>query len=333
MADTYLNVIGKPIKLVDNGDGTFSLGAAVQQPYEDYLIGTATGGTTTTLIDETKDIETGSLVGKVIKMTIGGVDYIRTITENVGNEIKFLDTFPGAGAIATLGSGKDAEGQVKISVAEGTGGDYTVQFVPGTGVSSAAVANFDTSSGLLTIVSPTDIDGKPVGILPGNLQGIIDANEDAKGIFTVDMIVEGVPLPTSTEVLTFTDDEVTVGTGLPAEGRVSIACKGDLIGTVGNEYSVEVVQGTETTNDDVATLNPETKVLTITVNLDGSGQPRTLAAGSLETLLANTDVIKDKFVALPGFTADPIPVTTEPVPFNYGSDHIPVVAGTNYAIF
>jgi hypothetical protein len=220
LADSYLNVAGKLIKLVSNGDGTFCVGAAVQ-----HLIGTATGGTTNSLIDATKDIEIGSLVGKTIKMTIMDVDYIRTITENVGNEIKFLDTFPGAGAIATLGSGKDGE------------------------------------------------------------------------------------------------------------GKVQIVCKGDLFGAVGNEYSAEVVQGTATTGDDEATLNPDTKVLTITVNLTGTGEPRTIAAGTLETLLANTAVIKDKFEVIPGFTAGNIPMTTEPVPFKDGADGIPVVKGTKYAIF
>lgn len=224
MADTYLNVMGKPIKLVDNSDGTFSLGAALQQ-HEASLKGTATGGTTSTLVDATKDIEAGYLVNKTIKMTINNIDYIRAITDNGGNEIQFSDTFVDAGATATLGNGEEAE------------------------------------------------------------------------------------------------------------GKVQIICKGDLMGAVGNEYSVEVVQGEATAGDDIATLDADAKVLTITVNMTSESEPRVLAAGNLEALLANTAEISELFEVMPDFVAGNIPATTEAVPFENGADAIPVVSGTKYVIF
>lgn len=126
---------------------------------------------------------------------------------------------------------------------------------------------------------------------------------------------------------------LALGSGLDAEGKVEIHCKGDLIGKVGDDYSVQIVQGTATTGDDVATLDEENKILLITVNLTALEEPRTLAAGSLQTLLANTVGIADKFEIPDGFTAGNIPMTTGPIPFTGGQDGLPVVAGTKYTIF
>lgn len=296
------------------------------------LKGIATGGTETTIVDTSKDFDTAAFATKIAKVTIGNIEYYRAISACAGDTITITTIQDAAGAIAVVGSGLDAEGQVTISVAEGTGGDYTVQFVSGTGVSSASSVTFDVASGLLTVTSPTDVDENPVGIMPGDLQGVINTDANANGIFTVTAVVGGVALPTETNILTFTDDEITVGTGLPAEGRVSIHCKGDLIGTVGDDYSVQIVQGTATTADDIAMLNTTTKTLTITVNLDGTGSPRLLAAGSLQTLLANAVGIADKFVIPDGFTAGNLPIGGDAIPFVGGINEIAVPVGAPYEI-
>jgi len=137
---------------------------------------------------------------------------------------------------------------------------------------------------------------------------------------------------TITTILDAVGSIAVVGSGEGAEGQVSIRCHGDLIGEVGDDYSVQIVQGTATTGDDIATLNTTTKTLTITVNLDGSSNPRTLAAGTLQTLLGNTVGIADKFEIPVGFTAGDLPIGGDAVPFAGGIDGIPVPVGAPYEI-
>jgi len=123
-----------------------------------------------------------------------------------------------------------------------------------------------------------------------------------------------------------------VGSGLEAEGRVSVHCKGDLIGVAGNDYSIQIVQGTATTGDDIATLDAENKLLLITVNLNALEEPRLLAAGSLQTLLANTVGIADKFEIPDGFVAGNLPIGGDAIPFVGGIDEIAVPVGAPYEI-
>lgn len=50
---------------------------------------TTADGTTSQLIDNTKNIELNSLNGKTIKFDLGDTEYIRTITSSTGNTIGF----------------------------------------------------------------------------------------------------------------------------------------------------------------------------------------------------------------------------------------------------
>ncbi len=312
-----------------------NLNATITTPIQTALLyGTSTeDGTTGTLIDSTKNFELDSLKGKTIKFSIDNTEYTRTITGSALNQIDFADTEVATSAIATIGSGYEGEGQITISVGEGTGANYTVQFIEGTGISSAAVANYNTSSGLLTIISPTNESGNPIGVMPGNLQGVIDANGDASEIFTVTTVVGGFGLPTKTSVLSFTNDEMTVGSGTPAEGQVIVQCIGDLMGTVGNDYFIEIVQGEATTGDDIATLDTTTKILTITVNLTETGEIRPIGSGSLQTLLANTVGIADKFFIDIDFIPNELPIGGGVIQFAGGTNEVPVVSGVDYVVF
>ena len=51
--------------------------------------GVATGGSTTTVVDSTKSFEASLYNGKVVKVTIQGVDYYCTITACTGGTITF----------------------------------------------------------------------------------------------------------------------------------------------------------------------------------------------------------------------------------------------------
>jgi hypothetical protein len=124
----------------------------------------------------------------------------------------------------------------------------------------------------------------------------------------------------------------TVGDGLETNGQISISCIGDLKGAIGNQYSVQVVQGTGTTGMDYAELDEENKLLLITVDLTALSQPRTLAAGSLQTLINGTEGIRDKFMVALEFMPGNIPMMAEAVLFTDGEDGISVSAGDTYKI-
>jgi len=312
-----------------------NLNATITAPIQTALLhGTSTeDGTTGTLIDSTKNFELGSLNGKTIKFSIGDTEYTRTINGSALNQLDFSDTDIGTSAIAIIGSGFKGEGQVTISVGEGTGANYTVQFTEGTGFNSGAIANYNISSGLLTIISPTDENGNPIGIMPGNLQSVINANGNASGIFTVTTVVGGLGLPIRTDILSFTNDEMTVGSGTPAEGQVIVQCHGELMGTVGNDYFIEIVQGEALTGDDIATLDTTTKTLTITVNLTAGGEIRPIGSGTLQTLLANTVGIADKFFIDNDFVPNELPIGGGVIQFAGGTNEVPVVSGVDYVVF
>lgn len=222
MADTYLNIKGKLLKLRDNGDGTFSM--SVSPTEYDPLSGVATGGSTKTLTDDAKNFEADSLNGRLIKLMLGGIEYIRRITSSTGNQIGFTDTVPDAGAIAVVGSGEGAE------------------------------------------------------------------------------------------------------------GNVSIHCKGDLLGAVGNDYSIQIVQGEGTSGENFITLDEANKILLVTVDLNGLDETRILSAGDLQTLINNATDISEKFNIPDGFTAGNLPIGGDSIPFVGGIDGVPVIAGTEYRI-
>lgn len=124
-----------------------------------------------------------------------------------------------------------------------------------------------------------------------------------------------------------------VGSGEGAEGQAIVECLGDLVGAVGNDYSIQIVHGTETTGDNIATLDAENKLLLITVHLSGLGEQRVIGAGDLETLLENTVGIADNFKVQEGFTPGNLPIGGDPIPFILGEDGISVVEGTPYEIY
>lgn len=69
----------------------------------------ATGGTNTTIVDDTKDYETNLFIGKLVKINIGDVDYLRTIVSNSGNTL----------VIAPLPEGVMAANGCEYSIKEG----------------------------------------------------------------------------------------------------------------------------------------------------------------------------------------------------------------------
>ena len=109
MADTYLNFIGKLIKLIDQNDGTYAIAAELTpgavnigevtldeghkyagQMAVVLLKGVTTTGGVGSITDDSKDIPAGLLAGKYIKVNINGIEYVREILQNSGNAITFF---------------------------------------------------------------------------------------------------------------------------------------------------------------------------------------------------------------------------------------------------
>jgi hypothetical protein len=128
------------------------------------------------------------------------------------------------------------------------------------------------------------------------------------------------------------DASVTLGSGEGAEGQITISCKADLGGAIGNDYSIQILQGTGTSGDNLISLDEETKVLTITVDLNALGETRVIGAGDLQSLINNTNGISDKFLASDTLTAGNLPIGGDPVPFLGGDNGVYLSPGDTYII-
>lgn len=123
--------------------------------------GTASDNSTNiVLVDDEKNFETDIYNGKLIKIVIDGVEYIRTITDTTLNTIGFA-SLGGSAATAILGS-HDA-GEVTI-VTDGMSADYnsyTAEVVVSSGQNMNLSSSF--SNGVLTVYLGTDANGDPDG--------------------------------------------------------------------------------------------------------------------------------------------------------------------------
>lgn len=128
---------------------------------------------------------------------------------------------------------------------------------------------------------------------------------------------------------------LTLGSGEAPEGQVIIRCKGDAIGEIGNDYTLKIVAGLTETGMNYIDLDTDNKLITITVDNNENAEPRQLMAGDVQTLIDNTDGIKDLFeVGLGSFTAGEIPFTDgEVLDFAGGADAIIATNGTSYVIY
>lgn len=289
-------------------------------------------GRETTLVDSTKNFGINSLDNALIKFSVDGTEYIRKISASIGDTITIPATQVAMGAFVEVGSGRLGQGQVKISVAQGTGANYSVQFAAGSGIGSSAQVAYDTETGKLTVISGTDEQEQPVGVMPGNLQSLISASP-ATGIFTVETTFAGYPLPVETDEIGFTDDQLMVGFGRPDEGVIVIKTKGELLGTAGNFYALSIVIGEATTGDTLVDLNSQTGELLITVNKTEGGEIRFMSTTELQTLIEETEVICDLFEILEdSVQAGDVWPTEGFIAFEGGIDAIPIPAGTPYRI-
>lgn len=179
------------------------------------LKGTATGGSATDLIDTTKDFQLGLLTGKPVKITIDGTDYWRRITDNIPQAFAFSSIYPGSvDSVTVTGAGG---GSMTIACkAFGVSG-YSIILLAGTGIGQPGTVVF--ADDLLTITSPTDGSGTPMGIYPGNVESEINSTPELAVLFEVTHYNAGLVLDVMTEPADFAGGSVpiVVTAGTPYE--------------------------------------------------------------------------------------------------------------------
>lgn len=96
--------------------------------------GTATGGSATELEDTTKNITADLVKDKWLKVTVGGIEYVRKITSNTADTITIPAIKAAVAASAAYGPGSGAQITVVCVTAGTTGNAYTMKVVaaPGT---------------------------------------------------------------------------------------------------------------------------------------------------------------------------------------------------------
>ena len=239
MSDTYLNFMGKLIKLIDQNDGTYAfateltpgavnIGKITIDEGNKYAgqvgvvlaKGVATVGGLNTLLDNTKNFPAALFAGKYLKVNIDGIEYVREILTNVDDGIAFRDIFAAVSAVNVYGEASG--GQVTTVAPAGTeGNEYTIEFV-------APVQN-----GVVTSASLTD---KRITVILGTGN-------------------DGVPA------------SAVIGTG--TNGTVHIAH--DNVGVAGNSYSVEVVEGEGLDVPMSVAFSDATKKIVVTLGTDAAG--------------------------------------------------------------
>jgi len=119
--------------------------------------GTATGGTSTTIQDTTKNFTTNMLAGKLIRLFSGSNEFIRSIVSNTANTFTTAELSAAVAASAVIGDAYDYEVTIVVAAAGNDGNKYTADVVSGEGADvdlSAVLAD-----NIITVTLGTDAEG------------------------------------------------------------------------------------------------------------------------------------------------------------------------------
>jgi hypothetical protein len=217
-----MHIVGAKVYVADTGktmiiknDGT--LGDYVQSvkvTNNGMIDGIVTAGTSTSIVDSTKDFEPTTIVDKVISFVVDGVNYYRFVTASSGGQIDFVTIGDAVAAYAVVGAEPNGIATIRVKEAGNDGNAYTVSVVAGTGVSQSASVSIDETT--LTITSATDGDGEPIAMLAGNLEGLFSGTPEVDALFSVDNDFTAGAIDFTEEPIQFTGGaeaiEVPVGT-------------------------------------------------------------------------------------------------------------------------
>jgi hypothetical protein len=185
--------VGSTFYETDTGERFIYTGASWEWfHFEKHILkGIATGGSLTTVEDDTKNIEVNALVGFAIIVKIDGIDFVRIITANTATEITFPDLVAAVAASVVVGNPLAAEITVTAATKGAAGNDYTIEIVSGVGnnvpLSAALVGD------VLTVILATDGAG---ALDPAANTGVnVAAAVDLLPEFTCVMSGAGGPMP------------------------------------------------------------------------------------------------------------------------------------------
>lgn len=97
------------------------------------VYGKATGGTTTTLVDASMNMETDIVKGKNIAITIDGTKYIRKVTANTADSIEFPAIYGGVSATAVYGEAVGGQLTIERTAVGISGNEYTLSVIASSG--------------------------------------------------------------------------------------------------------------------------------------------------------------------------------------------------------
>lgn len=185
------------------------------------LSGRASGGTTTTLVDDKKNMGTDLFKDKLIKIIVEGIEYVRKITAHTADTFTFDALVSAVSAKAVIDNTTAGGGKVTIT-ADPAGvyaNDYKVVTIKGEGANADTEASFD--EGVLTITLGTGAGAKATATIGtvGTNGIVVTANEigvlDGYSIEITQNSGEDVPLSTGySEEL----DKFVIGLGTDASG-------------------------------------------------------------------------------------------------------------------
>lgn len=256
--------------------------------------GQATGGTKTTLLDTRKVFVDGMLNGKIIRMTIGGIDYYRTITGTTASTSTItFPTLPGTPASCAWTA---VAGHVITTTCVADGGnDYTI-------VAALAVGNnkplaVTLVGKVITIALATGAGG--LSNDAANTATLVAAAIDALAEFTSSVTSgdgSGAVAATSAPVA-FSGgvDEVKPVSGTHYEVVGGIGSAVSLSGSIlANETSKAATADTDILTDYTATKTMQT---TLMVATDTSGILSLEVDGSLNSLNGGVALTADQWYA------------------------------------
>lgn len=160
--------------------------------------GKSTGGSQTTIVDTSQNIEANLFVDCVARLDIGGIAYLRTISANTADTIT-IGSLPGASASCVYGESEG--GQITIVVVDkgSAGNDYTLVVSTSEEVSQDPSASLDEM--VLTVLLGTDETGAADN--SKNTGTAIAALIDALDEFTATMTGSGGVVAETTDPATF----------------------------------------------------------------------------------------------------------------------------------
>lgn len=302
-----------PVKIIENS----------------ILWGRASGGTATTLKDDSKNMTADLFKDKLIKVIIGGIEYVRKITANTADTFTFGAIVSAVAAKAVIDH--TAAGGGKVTITADPVGAYANEYkaitVQGDGASAETEADF--VDGLLTITLGTDAGTAASAEIGTGAHGVITITCKEVGDVNYSVIVslqEGENLPMSATL--FADGTMYIALGTDENGNPDATQNTA-------ELIVSQINGATTTKD----------VFTAAASGDGSGVfsaaiPAVLFEGGVDPAVNATAAnVKTAVEAIEGDpftvvadTAGVIGVLESPITFSGGVDEVKPVAKTEYFV-